>query len=59
MDIKALGYVGFESPNAQAWESFGPEIFGLGLVEPSSDGSVYLRMDDGHHRFSVHPGAED
>ena len=26
MDIKALGYVGFQSPNAKAWEAFGPEI---------------------------------
>ena len=31
MDIKALGYLGFESPKATAWEAFGPEIFQLGL----------------------------
>lgn len=59
MDIKALGYVGFESPNAQAWESFGPEIFGLGLAEPGHDGTVYLRMDDRHHRIAIRPGATD
>jgi hypothetical protein len=38
-------------------ESFGPEIFGLGLAEPGSDGTVYLRMDDRHHRIAVHPGS--
>jgi hypothetical protein len=37
MNIKALGYVGFESPHATAWETFGPEIFGLGLAEPGKD----------------------
>ncbi len=59
MDIKALGYVGFESPNAKAWEHFGPEILGLGLAEPGNDGTVYLRMDDRHHRIAVHPGTAD
>ena len=59
MDIKALGYLGFESSRAKAWESFGPEIFELGLTEPGKDGTVYLRMDDCHHGIAVHPGEAD
>src|SRR5439155_24730207 len=59
MEINALGYVGFNSPNAKAWETFGPEVFGLGLAEAGEDGTVYLRMDDRHHRIAVHPGEED
>lgn len=59
MDIRALGYVGFESPEAKAWQTFGPEIFGLGLAEPGNDGTVYLRMDDRHHRIAIHPGEAD
>jgi extradiol dioxygenase len=59
MDIRALGYLGFESPWAKAWEDFGPEIFGLGLAEPGNDGTVYLRMDDRHHRIAIHPGGAD
>jgi extradiol dioxygenase len=59
MDIKALGYLGFESPEAKAWEKFGPEIFGLGLSEPGNDGTAYLRMDDRHHRIAIHPGEAD
>jgi extradiol dioxygenase len=59
MDIKALGYLGFESPEAKAWEKFGPEIFGLGLTEPGNDETVYLRMDDRHHRIAIHPGKAD
>jgi len=57
--INALGYLGFESPDAKEWESFGPEIFGLGLADPGPDGTVYLRMDDRHHRIAIHPGAEN
>jgi extradiol dioxygenase len=59
MNIAALGYLGFESPNAQAWASFGPEVFGFGLAEPGADGSVYLRMDSRHHRIAIHPGGTD
>ena len=59
MNIVALGYLGFESPNAKAWESFGPEVFGFGLAEAGADGSVYLRMDSRHHRIAIHPGATD
>ena len=59
MKINTLGYLGFESPNHKEWESFGPEIFGLGLNEPGADGTVYLRMDDRHHRIALHPGSED
>jgi len=59
MKIIALGYVGFESPNAKAWESFGPEVFGLGLADPGNEGSVYLKMDDRNHRIAIHPGDKD
>jgi extradiol dioxygenase len=57
--INALGYLGFESPDAKEWETFGPEIFGLGLNDPGPDGTVYLRMDDRHHRIAIHPGTEN
>jgi hypothetical protein len=35
VNIKALGYLGFEAPAAKAWEKSGPEIFGLGLKKPA------------------------
>ena len=56
MKIKALGYLGFDSPNADSWETFGPEVFGLGLGERGKDGAVRLRMDDRYHRIAIHPG---
>ncbi|WP_326731570.1 VOC family protein [Streptomyces phaeochromogenes] len=59
MQIRSLGYLDFESPHFKEWETFGPEIFGLGLGEPGADGTVRLRMDDRHQRISVHPGDEE
>jgi 2,3-dihydroxybiphenyl 1,2-dioxygenase len=59
MNITALGYLGFESPDPKTWEKFGPEIFGLGLADSGADGTVYLRMDDRHHRIALHPGEEN
>ena len=59
MKVRALGYVGAESPEAKQWEEFGPEILGLQLVDGDQTGSVYLRMDERHHRLAIHPGAKD
>jgi predicted DsbA family dithiol-disulfide isomerase len=47
MDIKALGYLGFESPEATAWSEFGPEIFGLGLSEGRDIGDPTVLADIG------------
>jgi extradiol dioxygenase len=59
MRVRALGYVGVESPEAKQWEEFGPEILGLQRVDGDQAGSVYLRMDERHHRLAVHPGPKD
>nr|WP_245405789.1 VOC family protein [Sphingobium sp. Sx8-8] len=55
----SLGYIGFQSPKYEEWLSFGPDIFGFGLAPRGADGSVRLRMDDRHHRVSLHPGDID
>jgi len=59
MEILALGYIGVESPAARAWETFGPEVLGLGIGEEGADGAVRLRLDDRGYRLSVHPGDVD
>ncbi|MGH7858405.1 MAG: hypothetical protein ACREQY_13860 [Candidatus Binatia bacterium] len=72
MDIRGLGYIGIRSPNAKAWERWGPEIMGFGtgdptpevsaLVDPgrpADDATVYLRMDDRRWRLAVHPGQRE
>jgi extradiol dioxygenase len=57
--LKSLGYMGLESVECDIWEDLGPRIFGFGLAERGPQGSVYLRMDDRHHRIAVHPGEQD
>ena len=54
--IESLSYVGFTSPNAAVWQSFGPDVLGLEIARTEPDGTVRLRVDDAVHRISIHPG---
>ncbi len=56
MLVKALGYVGVESPDAKEWLAFGPEVLGGMEAVEASSGSVLLRIDDADHRLAVHHG---
>jgi extradiol dioxygenase len=59
MKLRGLGYVGIQTATHETWADIGPGIFGFGLGEPGPDGTVYLRVDDRHHRIALHPGDED
>jgi 2,3-dihydroxybiphenyl 1,2-dioxygenase len=61
MDIIGIGYLGFESPNIDAWRDYGPQVLGMGIgASPESDpDSLYLRTDDRRHRLAFHPGEID
>jgi extradiol dioxygenase len=54
--IKNLAYIGFTSPAAEEWRSFGPEVLGAELASDGPDGAVRLRVDDAVHRMTIHPG---
>ncbi len=54
--IKALSYIGFTSPETDAWKSFGPDMLGLEVLPVSSDGAVRLRNDHEAWRIAIHPG---
>ncbi len=54
--IRSLSYVGFSSPNAEQWKSFGPDLLGLSLASGSSEDTIRLRMDDAAWRIAIHPG---
>lgn len=56
MQIAALGYVGIEATEPQAWADFGPNILGLAVSPESSDGTVLLRTDQRSYRLAVHQG---
>ena len=58
--IESLSYIGFTSPRAEEWTTFGPDVLGLQVVdERGTDGAVRLRMDDAAHRIAIHPGESD
>jgi extradiol dioxygenase len=55
--ITALSYIGFTSPNADDWRTFGPEVLGAQLAPDQADGAVRLRIDEAPARIIIHPGA--
>lgn len=57
--IESLAYIGFTSPRAEAWTTFGPEVLGLQLADARADGAVRLRNDDALWRIAIHPGDVD
>src|SRR5688572_16430851 len=59
MAVSQLGYLGFEDADQPAWEDYATNILGLEVSEKGADGTLYLRIDDHHHRFAVHPGKAD
>ncbi|MBD1552552.1 VOC family protein [Pseudomonas typographi] len=61
MDIIGIGYLGFETPELDAWREYGPQVMGFAKARnPDSDpDSLYFKIDDRRHRFAFHPGAVD
>lgn len=59
MGIVQLGYVGFGVSDVPAWETFAQNVLGLQVSERGEDGTLYLRMDEYHHRIALHPSGED
>lgn len=55
MTVRALGYLGAESPDAKEWLAFGPDILGM-EAKQVHEGTVALRMDDHSHRITIHEG---
>ena len=57
--IESLSYIGFTTPNVEAWLEFGPEILGLEIGGRDPDGTLRLRADDAAQRITLHPGESD
>jgi extradiol dioxygenase len=57
--ITQLGYVGIGVRDLARWETFATRIVGLELSARDPDGTLYLRLDDYHHRLLLHPSGED
>ncbi len=58
--ISQLGYVGIGVSDLDAWEEYLTEVLGMEISERADDGTMYVRMDEYHHRFALYPnGADD
>jgi len=55
MSVSQLGYLGLSVSNVDEWERFASQILGLQANGQDANGSLFLRMDEYHHRFIVHP----
>lgn len=57
--VSQLGYLGISVRDITAWERFATDLLGLAISDRADDGSLFLRMDEYHHRFVVHPTGQD
>ncbi len=54
--VAQLGYLGLEVSDLARWESFATGILGLESGDTDPDGTLFLRMDEHHHRFALRSG---
>jgi 2,3-dihydroxybiphenyl 1,2-dioxygenase len=59
MPVSQLAYVGIGVSDPAGWETFATDVLGLAVADRGVDGTLYLRMDEHHHRIAVHPSGED
>lgn len=57
--VTQLGYLGLEVGDLARWESFATGILGLESGGSDPDGTLFLRMDEHHHRFALRKGPRD
>jgi biphenyl-2,3-diol 1,2-dioxygenase len=58
-NVTQLRYSGLGVSDVKAWERFATETLGLQVNGREADGTLFLRMDEYHHRFIVHPRGKD
>ena len=51
--VTQLGYLGINVSDLDAWEQFATDVLGLQVSGRDTDGSLFLKMDEYHHRFNT------
>ena len=59
MAVSQLGYIGIGVSDVDKWDEFVQEILGMEVVERATDGTIYVRMDELHHRIALYPTGQD
>lgn len=57
--VQELGYVGITSGDLPVWREYATTVLGHEVAHDSDDQALFLKMDEHHHRLSVHPGDEE
>ena len=57
--VTQLGYLGIGVRDLPGWERFATNVLGLQANGTDQDGTLFLRMDENHHRFALHPDGRD
>ena len=57
--VTQLGYLGIGVSDLARWEQFAGDLLGLEVGGADPDGSIFLKMDEYHHRFVLQPGGTD
>ena len=53
MSIRSLGYLIWETPQAEAWRSFGTDVLGMMAVDAVGTDATAFRTDDRPYRLVV------
>src|SRR6195952_2135326 len=59
MSIRSLGYLRLEATDVSAWREYGLKVLGMVESSGSTDGALYLRMDEFPARLVIVPGSHD
>ncbi len=57
--VTELGYIGLSVSDLDRWKLFACDIVGMELVDEGEPDRAYLRMDEWHHRITLHVDGED
>lgn len=53
--VDELAYIGIAANDLDVWSKYAQEVLGHEVTADSDSSNLYLRMDERHHRFIVHP----
>ncbi|MCV7179208.1 VOC family protein, partial [Mycolicibacterium sphagni] len=59
MSIRSLGYLRIEATDMAAWREYGLKVLGMVEGSGSTEGALYLRMDEFPARLVIVPGEHD
>jgi 3,4-dihydroxy-9,10-secoandrosta-1,3,5(10)-triene-9,17-dione 4,5-dioxygenase len=57
--VRSLGYLRIEATDVAAWREYGLKVLGMVEGSGSTEGALYLRMDDFPARLVIVPGSSD